>query len=106
MPGGGPSFCALRMRRVRLRIRGMVQGVNFRYFAQEEARRRGVTGWVRNAEDGDVEVVAEGEAEALARFVEWCRRGPPAARVGGVDEEELGGERRYSNFQVVYRAPD
>lgn len=102
MPGGGPSFCELTVRRVRLRIRGMVQGVNFRYFAREEARRRGVTGWVRNAEDGNVEVVAEGEAEALAHFLAWCRRGPPAARVGGVDEEELPGDPRYRDFRIVW----
>lgn len=91
---------------MRLRVSGRVQAVNFRYYAREEARRRGVTGWIRNREDGDVELVAEGAPDALARFVEWCRRGPSSARVSRVDEERLAGERRYRDFGIVYEPPE
>lgn len=88
---------------MRLRISGRVQGVYFRHYAREQARRRGITGWVRNTEDGDVEVVAEGAPETLAAFADWCRLGPPDAVVTGVREEELGGgEPRYRDFRVVW----
>lgn len=94
------------MRRVRLGIRGLVQGVSFRYYAREEARRLGVSGWIRNREDGDVEAVAEGDDEALETFVGWCRRGPPGARVHAVERQELAGARRYRDFGVVHEAPE
>lgn len=74
--------------RVHLRIRGEVQGVWFRESARQEAGRLGVVGWIRNDRSGDVEAVAEGPAEALEAFVRWCHRGPPAARVTGVDRED------------------
>jgi acylphosphatase len=94
------------VRRLRLTIRGRVQGVNFRYFARAEAARLGLRGWVRNRPDGDVEVVAEGDPAALAAFAAWCRRGPPAARVESVDETELPGAARYADFRIVDRAAE
>jgi acylphosphatase len=70
--------------RVHLLVSGLVQGVSFRYYAVEEARRLGVAGWVRNLSDGRVEAEAEGERSAVEALVAWCRRGPPAARVDDV----------------------
>ncbi len=70
---------------VRLRIHGYVQGVNFRYLARRRAQGLGLTGWVRNREDGTVEALACGEPEAVAAFGEWCRQGPPSARVDRVE---------------------
>jgi acylphosphatase len=72
------------MGRVSLRIRGKVQGVFFRESTRIEATRLGVTGWVRNLEDGSVEAVAEGESAVLEEFIRWCHRGPQAARVTDV----------------------
>lgn len=69
------------MKRVHLVIAGRVQGVFYRASARGEAQRLGLTGWVRNREDGAVEAVAEGPDEKVDAFVAWCRRGPPAARV-------------------------
>ncbi len=94
------------MKRARIRVRGQVQGVNFRWYASEEARRVGVAGWIRNREDGDVEAVAEGEDDAVERFAAWCRRGPPAAHVHALEREDLGGARRYRDFRIVYEAPE
>lgn len=78
------------MSRVRRRaiIHGRVQGVSFRDAAAREARERGVDGFVRNRDDGAVEAVFEGPAEAVAALVEWSRRGPAQARVSRVDVEE------------------
>ncbi|HET8539695.1 MAG TPA: acylphosphatase [Anaeromyxobacter sp.] len=70
--------------RVHLLVSGMVQGVFFRQSTVDEARRLGVAGWVRNLADGRVEVEAEGDRAALEGLVRFCRRGPPAARVDGV----------------------
>jgi len=76
-----------RIRR-RVRVSGRVQGVWFRGATQEEARRRGAVGWVRNCRDGSVEAVFEGAPETVDALVAWCRRGPPAARVENVELHE------------------
>lgn len=73
-------------RRVRVLIRGRVQGVWFRGATQEQARRAGVDGWVANRADGAVEAVFEGAPDAVAALLSFVRRGPPAARVTGVEE--------------------
>jgi acylphosphatase len=82
------------MERVRVIVHGRVQGVFFRANTIKEARRLGLSGFVRNRPDGTVEAAAEGEREPLERFVEWCRRGPPMSRVDRLDVtwEEPGGE--------------
>jgi acylphosphatase len=79
--------------RQRVVVRGLVQGVFFRDTVRRRAQAVGVAGWVRNNWDGSVEAVFEGEAEAVARLVELCRRGPRGARVDRfevVDEEPHG----------------
>jgi acylphosphatase len=68
-------------RRVTIRVEGHVQGVNYRQAARREAERLGVTGFARNELDGSVTVEAEGHADAIARFIEWCRHGPAPAHV-------------------------
>lgn len=73
------------LQHVLLKIHGRVQGVFFRAGTQKEAARLGLKGWVRNASDGSVEAVAEGERETLEKFIAWCHRGPPAAVVKKVD---------------------
>jgi acylphosphatase len=71
--------------RRRVRVRGSVQGVFFRVACAREAAARGVHGWVRNASDGSVEAVFEGEDAAVEAMTAWCRRGPVGARVDAVD---------------------
>lgn len=75
-------------------VRGRVQGVSFRWTCRDVAERLGLAGWVRNAADGSVEVVAEGTERALAELVAWCRQGPPHAAVTDVEEavETVRGE--------------
>lgn len=71
------------MRR-RVVVTGRVQGVFFRDSCQREAARLHLAGWVRNRNDGAVEAVFEGDADGVAFMVDWCRRGPPRARVDRV----------------------
>jgi len=73
-------------------IEGLVQGVGYRACMCEQARRLGITGWVRNRMGGGVEALAQGPAEALERFAAWARRGPPAARVSLVRVTEARDE--------------
>lgn len=70
---------------LRLEIRGLVQGVGYRWSMVGQARRLGISGWVRNRRDGSVEAVVMGTPEALDRIVSWARRGPDAALVEAVD---------------------
>jgi acylphosphatase len=72
---------------VRAVVSGEVQGVWFRDSCRNEAKRLGVSGWVRNREDGRVEFVAEGPEHAVAALVSWARLGPPRADVSGVAVE-------------------
>ena len=69
----------------RLVISGRVQGVGFREATVDAARAAGVAGWVRNRTDGTVEVLVQGSSDAVDRLAAWCRRGPPLARVTGVE---------------------
>jgi acylphosphatase len=82
-------------------VTGRVQGVGFRFFAQDAAMREGLHGWVRNLADGRVEVLAEGEAEAIERFARALHHGPPAARVERVEIEHAVPAARDTGFTVT-----
>ena len=71
----------------KLRVHGGVQGVFYRAWSVETARALDLRGWVRNRLDGSVEMMIQGEEEALLRMIERCRQGPPAARVERIDIE-------------------
>jgi acylphosphatase len=81
-------------------IGGRVQGVGFRYFTEAAAAREGITGWVRNMPDGRVEVVAEGDREAVERFERNIRHGPPAARVDRVETDDMVPTGRETGFRI------
>lgn len=86
-------------------ISGRVQGVFFRSETRHEANRRGVKGWVCNLPSGKVEAVFEGEEENVKELVEFCKRGPPGARVKNVDVvwENYTGEFRDFEIRYGYR---
>ena len=73
------------MKRAHVRVQGSVQGVFFRVETRDRARSLGVSGWVRNLQDGAVEAVFEGPEDRVDSMVEWCRRGPAGARVEAID---------------------
>ena len=78
-------------------VTGRVQGVSFRAYAEDQARRLGVAGWVRNEPDGSVGAHFEGVPEAVDALVEWCRTGPRLARVDHVrvQEASVSGARSF-----------
>jgi acylphosphatase len=87
-------------RRVRLRIRGRVQGVFYRDSTQREAQRMELRGWVRNRSDGSVEAVAQGPPERVAALIDWCHEGPPLAQVAEVVVTEESGDTEELEFEV------
>ena len=81
-------------------LSGRVQGVGFRYFAQDIARREGLAGFVRNLPDGRVEVLAEGDRESLDRLEMALRRGPSRARVQDLEIDAVPASGTYLGFDV------
>jgi len=86
--------------RIHVWIRGRVQGVFFRAEARARAESLGLAGWIRNAMDGSVEAVFEGDDARVRSMVEWCRRGPSGARVDEV-EAETEEPRGETGFRVT-----
>jgi len=80
-------------------IRGRVQGVGFRYFAQRAATQLGVSGYTRNLDDGRVEVYAVGTPQQLSDLAGWLWKGPRFADVRGVEEHEAV-VQQYDTFQI------
>ena len=79
------------MAAARFLVEGKVQGVFFRASTRERALRLGLSGWVRNLDDGRVEVLAAGSADALEALAQWLQGGPPAARVDVVVRQDVDG---------------
>jgi acylphosphatase len=84
----------------RFLVCGRVQRIGFRAFVYDHAVHDGITGYARNLPDGGVEVMAEGEAEAMRRFEMALRQGPPGARVDHVEVDELSPTRRGGTFLI------
>jgi acylphosphatase len=86
--------------RVRVVVRGRVQGVWFRDSCRERARAERVNGWIRNNLDGSVEAEFEGPPAAVERMVAWCREGPPRARVDAIETETVATTRE-ATFRIL-----
>jgi acylphosphatase len=87
---------------IKIKIFGMVQGVSFRYYTIEEAKRLGVRGWVKNEDDGSVSIEAEGEKEVLEEFLSWCLKGPRWAKVKKVEHEYSDKLNNFKEFTIEY----
>ncbi len=86
--------------RAHVLVKGIVQGVGYRYSTKFNADRLGVSGWVRNLDNGDVEAVFEGGKDSVCSIIDWCKKGPSMSRVDrvAVDYEEPEG---LSCFSIV-----
>jgi acylphosphatase len=87
---------------VQILVKGMVQGVGFRYFAMRQANQLGVTGYVKNLVSGDVEIVVEGEREIVDHFKRILKEGPSYGIVEDLVVKELPYENKYSRFSVEF----
>ena len=88
------------MHRVHLVIQGRVQGVGFRYYVMRRAQLLGLHGWVRNLSNGDVEIEAEGDHEALEKLHELVKSGPTSAHVSAVHARADEGPPRFTAFET------
>ncbi len=89
------------MKHLSIRVEGMVQGVGFRWAVRSKAALFGITGFVRNEEDGSVTIEAEGKPEAMELFLDWCRQGPVSAQVDRVLAEP-GVVTGFSSFEIRF----
>jgi len=85
----------------KIRVRGKVQGVGFRFSCMEVAYKHDIKGFVRNRSDRSVYIEAEGEEDNLAAFREWCAKGPVWARVNEIEEEE-GDLQNFTSFEIAH----
>ena len=81
-------------------LRGRVQGVGLRFFVQEAATAEGLSGWVANRPDGTVEILAEGDEQAVRRFEAHVRRGPAGARIDDISVDEDVPSSRARGFAI------
>lgn len=81
-------------------VSGLVQGVWFRAGTQDQAKKLGLTGWVRNLPDGRVEVLACGEKAQISQLKEWLKEGPPRARVNDVSYDDVDW-KEYAEFEIL-----
>ncbi|HSG17893.1 MAG TPA: acylphosphatase [Anaerolineae bacterium] len=90
------------MKRVTVVATGLVQGVSYRYYTRREARRLGLTGWVKNEVNGSVTVVAEGQDDALRALLQFLEKGPPSARVRSVAVDWSRASGEFGSFEVRF----
>lgn len=95
------KIVTVMMKQLHCKIHGRVQGVFFRAATCGEARRLGLTGWVKNCADGSVECMAEGPMEQLNQLREWLSHGPSAARVERVEEQWRDASGEFKEFGVM-----
>ncbi len=89
-------------KRAHVFVSGRVQGVFFRATTRKEARKRNVTGWVKNLPDGRVEAVFEGDEEKVQEMIEFCHEGSRSARVQDVEVEWEEYQDEFSSFDIQY----
>ena len=90
------------MRKLHIIVKGIVQGVSFRYFASYNARHLGIHGYVKNLYNGEVEIKVQGEPQNLQPFLEKIKLGPPAARIDDIKIEEDPEQIEYDSFEITY----
>ncbi len=88
--------------RLHVQVYGVVQGVFFRSSAEEKASNLGLTGWVKNRRDGSVEILAEGEKEALEALLAWCEKGPEGSKVDRVEHSWEDFKNEFHSFYITY----
>ena len=81
-------------------VKGKVQGVFFRKNTKRIAEELNITGWVKNTDDGNVEILAQAEADVLEKFINWCRQGPPNASVEGVEVQDAEADAAIKIFSI------
>ena len=88
--------------RAHIIITGLVQGVYYRVTTKQKADSLGLSGWVKILPDGNVEVIVEGNKEEIEQLIDWCRQGPPGAKVDGVEVKWSPCRNEYQGFDIFF----
>ena len=88
------------MFQVHLMVSGKVQGVYYRASCLEMAQELGLTGWVKNLSNGNVEILAQGEKEKLEKLIEWCKKGPSGAMVSNINVQWDSIQKKFNDFHI------
>lgn len=88
------------LKKVKAIVSGSVQGVGFRMSTQSKARQIGVRGYVRNLANGDVEIVAAGEAERVDKLLQWTKSGPSSAVVNNLQVASITDDMEFEDFEI------
>jgi len=89
------------MKRLHIFVSGRVQGVNFRWNTKLIADKLEIKGWVRNLDDGRVEIVAEGNDKSIESFLNYVKKGPVLARVDKVEAKEEKYKNEFEDFSII-----
>jgi len=89
------------LKKIHLLISGKVQGVFYRMNAKNKADELGLVGWVKNAPDGKVEILAEGKEKGLKEFIKWCYNGSKGARIDEVEVEWGDCKNKFDKFRIL-----
>ena len=91
------------IRQVKIRVCGRVQGVGFRFFTYQQVTKLGLVGYVKNLDNGDVEIVAQGDNISINKLLQWVEQGGPAsARITAINVTELIPEKQLNAFNIRY----
>jgi acylphosphatase len=90
------------MKSLRVKVFGEVQNVGFRAMTRHRARKLGVSGWVKNNDDGTVEALFQGTQETVDDMVDWCRKGPPTSYVERIEISEEPDAEKFKGFDIIY----
>ena len=85
-----------------LNIKGFVQGVSFRHYANKKADELGISGYAKNIKDGSLEILCTGKKSDLERFIDWCSKGPEDAKVKTIDVKEIEPDEKFSGFEIMH----
>ena len=88
--------------KVHVVISGQVQGVWFRASTRDKAQQLGLTGWVKNTAEGNVEAIFEGEEQQVQQMIDWCHHGPPQAQVYNVEVQKKPVSQSFEQFSIEY----
>ena len=83
-------------------VSGLVQGVYFRANSLKKAKSLGVTGWIKNLGDGRVELMVEGKETLVNQMLEWCKQGPPRAKVNNISVDDILFQNKFTEFIIKY----
>ena len=91
------------IKQIKIRVSGRVQGVGFRFFTHQQAQKLGLVGYVKNLDNGDVEIVAQGDSVQISKLTEWLEQGGPvSARINNINIDQSSVQEDLTSFKVRY----